>query len=106
MGNQPTFGSNAACAKLFLDVMRSLCHGRIEDLEVHGGVPRVTPRTRLFRRVRLDRPDPPGPPRPVHSNHRPHPQHEKLLAHCRYVRDGLIARLEIADGLPVHWETP
>ena len=86
-----------------LDVMRDLGHGRVEDLLVAGGTPRVTERTKLFRRYRPGRPDPPAAPRVSYVGRRPHPQHERLLAHCRQVGDGVIGRVEVADGIPVHW---
>ena len=88
-----------------LEVMRDIGHGRVEDLIVSGGTPQITADTKLFRRVRIDRPDR-AACRDDHRDHRPHPQHEKLLDHCRHIGDGVIAKVEIADGLPVHWESP
>jgi hypothetical protein len=84
--------------------MRDIGYGRVEDLGVTGGRPHITPATKLFRRIRLDRPDQP-PLRADHTNHRPHAQHEKLLAHCRAIGAGMIRKVEVADGLPVHWDS-
>ena len=83
--------------------MRLLWHGRIENLFVVHGLPRITEQTKLFSRHRSGRCDPPSAPRPSHSNCKPHPKHIELLEHCVAVRDGVIDRIEIADGVPVFW---
>lgn len=85
--------------QLVIDTIRDLAWGRIENLVVRGGVPRVTKDTKLLQRVRAQRKAKPPKPR------RPHAQHEKLLADCRRMRDGVMARIEVADGLPIVWKT-
>ena len=85
-------------------VMNDLGHGRIEDLYVSGGVPQLTPSPKLFRRIRLGHVDQLAP-RTDHRNRRPHAQHEKLLAYCQQIREDVIRRVEVADGLPVHWDS-
>jgi hypothetical protein len=83
--------------------MRDLWHGRIENLFVVRGLPRITEQTKLFSRYRRGRSDPPRALRPSYSDRQPHPQHLKLRAHCRNVGDGVIDRIEVADGVPVFW---
>lgn len=82
-----------------IDTIRDLAWGRIENLVIRGGVPRVTKDTKLLQRVRTQRRAKPPTAR------RPHAQHEKLLADCRRMRDGVMARIEVADGLPVVWKS-
>lgn len=81
-----------------IDTIRDLAWGRIENLVIRGGVPRVTKDTKLLQRVRAQSKAKPSKAR------RPHAQHEKLLADCRRMRDGVMARIEVADGLPVVWK--
>lgn len=81
-----------------IDTIRDLAWGRIENLVIRGGVPRVTKDTKLLQRVRAQRKAKPP------KSRRPHAQHEKLLADCRQMRDGVMARIEVADGLPIVWK--
>lgn len=81
-----------------IDAIRDLAWGRIENLVIRGGVPRVTKDTKLLQRVRAERKAKPAKVRRAHA------QHEKLLADCRRMRDGVMARIEVADGLPIVWK--
>lgn len=83
--------------------MRELWHGRIEDLLVAAGEPRITRKTKLLARHRGYLCEAPAAGRPAHQNCRPHPQQAKLWEYCRRLGDGVIARIEIADGLPIFW---
>jgi hypothetical protein len=91
--------------ELVLEVMRDLGHGRIENLGVTAGAPHINGRTKLLQLVRHGRHAPPPEQRMDHSNRKPHRQHDRLLAHCRAVGNGVIKKVEIADGLPVHWDS-
>lgn len=87
-------------------VIRDIGHGRIEDLGVTRGIPHITPRSKLFLRYRQDHADPPPVPPRDYTSRKPHPQNVKFLEHCRGMNSGVIERVEVADGLPVHWTQP
>ena len=87
--------------------MRQLGFGRIEDLLIEDGLPRINRRTRLLQKRKLG---PQGLLAPdesaslKHGEHQPHPQHQKFLADCQRMGCGSMRRVEITDGLPIHWE--
>jgi hypothetical protein len=85
--------------------MHDLWHGRIEHLPVVGGVPRMVHRTKLLARYRDGCPEPRSRDRPNFLKCRPHPQHSKLWEDCRKMGEGVICRLEVADGIPIYWES-
>lgn len=62
----------------------------------------MTKDTKVLRRVRVGRSDAANKASWHHRT--PHEQHHKLFAACRRIGDGRLARIEVSDGLPVHWE--
>jgi hypothetical protein len=107
---QPATGASTIGedARELFDAMRELSHGRMEHVDVTGGVPRLGAKTKLLQLVRRDRKSSSSAPTGGgNAPHRqPHGQHPKLLAACRAIGEGVISRIEVADGLPVHWVTP
>ena len=83
-------------------VMRDIGHGRIENLAVRAGAPHLSSKTKLLRCFRPDRMGAPLD-RPAAPGRNQHPRQLEFLEHCRTVGDGVIERVEIADGLPVYW---
>ena len=83
-------------------VMRDIGHGRIENLAVRAGVPQLSAQTKLLRCFRLDRMGDPLDPMAA-PGRKHHPRQLEFLAHCRTVGDGVIEKVEVADGLPIHW---
>ena len=85
-------------------VMRDIGHGRIENLLVRAGAPHISTKTKLLRCFRPDRAggraDSPAIP-----GRNQHLRQLKFLAHCRSVGNGVIEKVEIADGLPVFWRS-
>jgi hypothetical protein len=85
-----------------IKAMRDLGWGRMEDVPIRGGLPRTTRDTKIFRRIRVE-----GDESMITTswhNRKPHEQHRKLFADCRRIGEGTLKRIEVSDGLPVHWE--
>ena len=91
--------------QLVIDAMRDLGWGRIENLPIRGGVPRMTRDTKVLRRVRVGRHDGPRWTTSARRDRKPHQQHQKFLDACRGIGDGVLERIEVADGLPIYWKT-
>jgi len=80
-----------------IDLVRRLGYGRVEHLHVRDGEPVFTPPPRVVRTVRLGR-----RPDRVHGDEPTlKQQHHELLRLLAEVGDGVVARVEVADGLPV-----
>lgn len=87
-----------------IDAMRRIGFGRIENVVICGGSPHITKDTKQFRLLR-DGPEPQRRPgRAFAGAVRLHAQHVRLLADCVRIGRGVLTRIEVADGLPVHWE--
>lgn len=85
-----------------IDEMRDLGWGRLEHVTIHGGVPRMTKKTKRLKSFRGKH----GDTTDTSSwKHRVlHAQHHKFFTYCHRVGDGLLPRIEIADGLPIYWK--
>jgi len=83
--------------------MRNLWWGCIENLLIRNGVPKFTKATKTFVRTRRGRAD--STQRRIFetSDPKPHEMHLQFFAWCRNVGNGVIRRIEIADGIPVSW---
>ena len=85
--------------------MGTIGWGRIEDLPVHSGSPRLTRSVKVFRRLRIEHLDErPLRPRGQISQLKKH--HLQMLDQFRQIGNGLVRRIEIQDGLPVKVEAP
>jgi hypothetical protein len=88
--------------QLFINVMRDLGWGRIENVPVRGGIPKVTKDTKVLRLVRDGRNE--TALASCWHHRKLHQQHHNLLADCKRIDDGVLERIEVSDGLPIHWK--
>lgn len=88
-----------------LELARALGWGRIERAIITRGLPYADTRSKLLRVYRHGH-DEASPPISLRPGAKLHSQHQKLLADCRAFQNGVIPRIEVADGLPVFWEPP
>jgi len=88
--------------QLLIDAMRDLGWGRIENVPIRGGIPRMTKDTKVLRLVRVGGSEPAL--KSCWHYRKPHQQHQKLFADCKGIGDGGLERIEVSDGLPIYWK--
>lgn len=83
----------------FVQLLSDIGHGAIEDLVVRGGEPSPEPQPRVIRERRFGERRAPAP-RERTGTGEPKLQVRQCLAALRELGDGVVARLEVVDGLP------
>lgn len=86
----------------FIDAMRDVGWGRIEGALIRSGIPRMTKKTKRLKSFRGNRSD--TTDTSCWKHRVLHAQHHKFFTYCHCVGDGLLPRIEIADGLPIYWK--
>ena len=90
--------------QLLIDHMRQLGYGRYEGVPVRNGVARINRDTKVLRPVQYGHEILAHPPKSIWIHRPPHRLHRQLIIACREAVHGLLQRIDVADGLPVHWE--
>lgn len=83
-------------------MMHEQVWGRTDDLMIRNGRPWLNKRTKVYSRMRIDRPKV-KERRSSGAPPRLHRQHLQFFSWCRRVKNGT-AVVEVADGLPVSWK--
>lgn len=85
-----------------LELMAGTRYGRVEDLHVRGGEPLFDPRPRVTRTVKIAGPK--APPLPPAGGRELRREWLEVFAELDALGDGVVRRIELANGLPLFVE--
>jgi hypothetical protein len=94
-----TYSSLSPSFQRLVRLMQSIRHGRLKNLVIRDGEPAFDPAPTAVRLVKLGRPNTPHPAA-AETDFPLRREVLDLVAHVRGVKDGVIERLEVQDGIP------